>query len=140
MSGPNEDVANQLASLSIGTVGTTIFCAGPQQTQTGVPSQSIFCQLTGGYGTPIRYLQGPPSSGTPGDQLREPRVTIFVRSNPHDYAGGQTLARAVKTALHDQPFGSYYACRIVEAEPNYLYQTDKAEYVFNMNCHLYTEY
>lgn len=145
---PNEDVAIALALANLGTVGVTIFAAGPAQVQTGVPSQAIFCQLHSGYGTPIRYLQGNYAQAGVGLQGREPRVMLFVRSNPHDYQGGQVLARAVKDALHDQPLfvaGSspvmqYDACRIVEAEPVWLNQIDTGEHLFSLNCHLWIEY
>lgn len=137
----NEDVATALAGSGIGlTIGTNLFQGSPLQVQTGMPSQSVFCELLGGYGTPQRYLQGPYNEAGVGVQAREPRVHITVRSNPHDYQGGQTLARNVRDSLHDVPISGYDAVRIEQQEALFVYQTNNGEFVWTMDCHLWLDY
>ena len=138
MANPDQDVAAQLAAAGLGlVVGTNLFTAGPQQVQAGVPSQAVFCVLYGGYGAPVRYFNGALSSSA-GTEAREPRVMVYVRSSRQDYGGGLTLARAVKAALHDvTPPAGYDWIRVEEQEPIFLYQTDNAEFVFSMSCHLW---
>ena len=152
MSTPADDVAALIESSSLGWIlGTNLFVADVQpvvQTQgagTGTPSKSVFVLLAGGYDTPTRYIQGNYSQAGVGVQAREPRVMIYIRSSRQQYLDGITSSRAVKNQEHYDPVligssGLYYdACRIVEAEPMLLTQTDNGEFLFSLNCHLWLD-
>lgn len=136
----NEDVAAALAAAGLGlTLGTNLFDEGPAQVQTGVPSEAVFCQSYGDYGTPIRYLQDNYATIGAGIQAKEPRVIVTIRSNPQDIHGGRALARSVRDALHNVPMSGYDAVRIQETDPLHLYQTNNSEHVFQLNCHLWLD-
>ncbi len=132
------DVANAIAGAGLGLVyNVTVFDVVQQQVQDSMPSRAVFCHLNGSYASPLRPLIGNFAEAGVGAQEREPRVVLHVRSAPHDYGGGETLARSVKDALHDVPMTGYDAVRVVEGDPMFLYQTNNAEYVFGLNCHLW---
>jgi hypothetical protein len=149
---PADDVAAQIAGAGLGwALATNLFVsdvAPSYQTDTsatGTPSASVFVLLAGGYDIPTRYQLDTYANAPSATQAREPRVMIYVRSPRQQYNTGMVSARAVKDALHDQPLqigssGSYYdACRIVDAEPTLLSETDNGEFLFSLNCHLYLD-
>lgn len=149
---PADDVAAGIAGAGLGwALGTNLFVSDvlpvyqTNQASTGVPSASVFVLLAGGYDTPTRYEQDTYANDPTAIQAREPRIMIYVRSSRQQYYTGLSSARAVKDALHDQPLQlgatgtNYDACRIVDAEPTLLQETDNGEYLFSMNCHLYLD-
>lgn len=134
MNQPDLDVATVIASAGVGVIlGVSLFLGKVREVSDAIPSRAVFC-LTHGGRTPINYIDAAISP-----QLREPMVQIRVRSHAQDFAGGQALARSVKDAVHDKPPTGYYACRIEQAEPWYLGETQAGEHEFTMDAHLYYE-
>jgi hypothetical protein len=133
---PDLNVAQALASAGLGlTLGTNLFWGKVREVDTasGVPSQAVFVTLRLSP-APENYCDG---SITP--QAREPQLQVTVRSNPQDFSGGQTLARSVKDALHDIPPSGYDACRVTQAEPVPIGETDSGEHLFSVNVHLWID-
>lgn len=136
MSQADLDVATALAGAGIGlTLGTNVFWGPVRESDpsTAFPSAAVFCTMRGG-APPINYCD---ASITP--QLREPLVQVMIRSAPRDYAAGQATARQVKNALHDIPPTGYDACRVEQAEPLPIGETNQGEHLFSLNVHLYIE-
>lgn len=133
---PDLDVAVQLASSGLGlTLGTNLFWGKLREVDpgTGISSTAVFV-ATRLSPAPENYCDG---QRLP--QAREPQLQIMVRSNPQDFAGGQALARGVKDALHDIALSGYDACRITQAEPVPIGETDSGEHLFSLNVHLWID-
>lgn len=136
MSQPDLDVAVKLAASGLGlTLGTNLFWGKLREVDAvgGVRSKAVFV-MTRLSGAPTNYCDG---ARTP--QGREPLLQIVVRSDPQDFAGGQALARGVKDALHDIVLSGYDACRVTQAEPVPISESDKGEHLFSLNVHLWID-
>lgn len=136
MSQPDLAVATALAGAGLGlTLGTNVFWGTIRESDpaSGVPSKAVFCTLLLSP-APVNYCDG---SRTP--QGREPQVQVVVRGNANDYSTAQTLARSVKDALHDLPPTGYDACRVTQAEPVPIGETNRGEHLFSLSVHLWID-
>lgn len=110
------DIATQLAGASIGlTLGANVF-DGPEIPASGlVALKAVFCLTTGG-AAPQAYMDGGAS------EERFPKCQIMVRGTAGrgNFADGQTLARAVRTAVHRASISGYTDVFVQESEPNFL--------------------
>jgi hypothetical protein len=60
-------------------------------------------------------------------------VNVMVRSEHFDFAGGQTLAKAVRSALHYQPLSGYYSCTVADAQPTYLGRDERNRHMWSLS-------
>ena len=128
---PDIDVANVLDSaLGSLTLGTNLFVGLLREKGTGIPHQAVFCLSAGG-APPDAFMYG--GSGT---EERHSDVKIYVRSNPHDFSGGQTLARSVRDAIHHVVPSGYLESEVQESEPNYLGQQENGEHLWTITTEL----
>ena len=134
MSTPDVDVAARLVAAGIGlTLGTNLFRGKERPPAApGIPHKAVFCLASGGAG-PQAYADGTAL------QLRYPSVQVFVRSDPNDFAAGQTLARAVRDALHHATVAGYVNVEVVESEPNYLSEDEQGHHLWTVNVDLLLE-
>ena len=117
---PDNDLAVFLdTNVGALTSGTNLFRGFPRGVDTGIPDQCVFCLVSGGQ-APDPFVAG----GT-GDEQRYSEVMIRVRSNPHDFQGGQTLARSVRNAVHHKVIAGYINVEVRESDPMFLGETEK---------------
>ena len=129
---PDTDLRTHLIA-NVGTcTSSNTFAGGKRATDAnaGVPEQAVFCLATGG---------APPEAdidnGADGE-WRFSGVQITIRSNPHEFEGGQTLARAIRDALHHSPPSGYVEAEAQESEPLYLGMEDNGNHVWTVNVML----
>ena len=132
---PGGDVRAALVTAAIGfTAGTNLF-DGPEKPQgTGVPNEAAFVTPYGGP-APEPFLSG-------ADEQRYPQVQVFYRSDPDDYAGGETTARAIYGALHHQSIpravgGTYTNCRALQGAPIPLGIDEHRRHRWSINVELW---
>lgn len=114
---PTQDVATHLASAGLSlTVGTNLFMGPVRAAGDGIPQAAVFVHGQGG-DAPEPY-QG--ASGS----TWEVEVEVTIRSEPKDFTGGRTRARAILQAIHLASLSGYYSVRSEDAEPDYLEQDD----------------
>ena len=126
----DKDLADVLAAASIGlTKGMNLFRGPPRAAGGGIPHQAVFVLAWGGP-SPI-----PLHDGSKRDLIMS-RVQITVRGAPEKFDDGQTLARAVKKALHEKPPSGYIDVTVQESEPLYLKQDEYGhhEWVINIEA------
>ncbi len=133
---PDLDVAVYLASAGLNlTLGENLFWGKLREVDpsTGISSNAVFVSTRlspspENYCDELRY-----------PQAREPMLQVTVRSDPQEFAEGQALARSVKDALHDIALPGYDACRVTQAEPVFIGETDSGEHLFSLNVHLWID-
>lgn len=119
---PHKDLAayldTQLASL---TLATNLF-TGPL---TDKPDECVA----------LIPSPGRESQGVHSDQshLWYPGVQVIVRSKPHDYDGGYTLARTVLTTLHRAAVSGYWDVVCRQSSPIPAGQDQRNRYLFTIN-------
>lgn len=86
MTSPAKDIADLLQTQGVGTVGTNIY-VGTIPDTSDAPEECIGVFDTGDLFTSPKWKRD------------EHTIQVLVRSGERDYAGGYTLAKAVKDAL-----------------------------------------
>lgn len=127
---PDAAVADALAAAGLSLAkGVNLFRGPVRPDLLGVANKAVFCLATGGPRNE-RFL------GTASD-YRVSTVQIRVRTGPGEFDAGQTLARAIRDALHaTQPEG-YVSMQVREGEPNFLGQfADDDTYQWSLNVEL----
>ncbi|NTX51118.1 hypothetical protein [Myxococcus sp. CA039A] len=124
----NRDLAAELATVleaaGLGLTrppssGANLFTAPMPEADGGVPDRAVALVVSGGAG-PLPYLGlGRATYLSPGCQLR-------IRSAREDFEGGQSLALAAFTVLHQSPHFPGISVRAEESAPVYL-GTDGAD-------------
>lgn len=119
---PDADVASTLdTALATLTAGTNLFYCppiGPDAVGLGIPVKCVFVWSSGG-APPEPFVSG----GT-GTERRYSAVSIRVRSARDDYAGGLTLARSVRDAIHRASISGYITVSVRESDPIWLGATE----------------
>lgn len=136
MSQPDLDVAVALAGAGLGlTLQENLFWGKEREVDpsSGIPSKAVFVVNRLGP-APENYIDG---QRLP--QAREPLLQIIVRSDPQEFSAGYALARSVKDAIHDVALPGYDACRVTQAEPMPIGESDSGEHLFSMNVHLWID-
>lgn len=91
-----------------------------------IPQECVFVLATGGF-PPQGYAD------TTSINLRMSGVQVFVRSNPRDFEGGQSLARKVRDALHHATIAGYIDVQAVQAEPIYIEEDEDGLHTWSVN-------
>jgi len=135
MGTPDADVAGYLdTNLAALTLGTNLFQGKERAQRDGViPHEAVFVLAAGGP-RPEAYLLG-----GAGPELRYPGVQLITRSNPREFATGQTLARSVRDAVHHAPISGYTDAAVAETEPLYLGEDEDGRHRWSSNLELITE-
>lgn len=130
---PEQDVINQIATLSAWTIGTNLFrgdVLADEDYGSIIPRKSVFVRFTGGPAA-VAY-----SGLELSTQDRELNVQVIVRGDPDKYGTTRELAIDIYTALHDCNIVGYYSVRVVEAMPVYVGQDERRSHLFNLNIRL----
>ena len=125
------DVAAQLQTAGVGTVGTNIFRGGMRPPSGAIPHACIFVLPSGGSG-PFPFLEGP----TGNDYFR-PRVQVLIRGNVGAYIATQTTAQSVFDAIHKSSITGFFQCLASNPEPLYLGLDDSEHPMFSVNFELH---
>jgi len=103
---------------------------GPmREPEEGCPVKAVSVLSTGGL-SHDRFL------GTSTD-LRVSTVQVRIRSENHDFSGGQELARACSDAIDCHDVAGYIDIRVREPEPNYLQRDDVNRHHWSFNVELW---
>lgn len=124
---PDSAVASLLVTAGQGVLGSTLFLGPVRPPSAGVPHKAIFCLATGG-ASPLTH-----SMNNAGPDIKRASVQVRVRSNVNDFSGGQTVARAVWSALQRAVFAGYMSITCRESEPVYLGQDDTEHHEWSVN-------
>lgn len=136
---PGADLAAALVAASpVGGValvlapssGANVFVGPAQPVSDSVPAQAIFCLGYGGTAPPMPYMDGT------GQDWRQSRVQVMVRSEQGDFAGGETLARATLQALHRRSVSGYTWVVSLDSEPTYLSKDEQGCHRWSCNFEL----
>lgn len=133
---PGADVVTALEAAAIGlTGGTNLFKGTEQPFGDGVPNAAAFVIPYG----------GPAPSAFCGNRVEEEKfqaVQVLYRSDPDDYNGGETMARAILNALHHQTIvrgtgGNYTDCYSAQSLPYSLGVDESRRHRWTINVELW---
>ena len=125
-----ETVAAALATLSYGTLGSTIFY-GPESVvaasgdKFGSPAECIFVMDAGGP-APAPFLDGSTSEW-------EEVVQIIKRGPHNEWEATKADALEMMHSLQRYALTGYYFCLVTQPNPTYLGQTDTGLHRFSFN-------
>jgi hypothetical protein len=130
---PDADIVTLLDS-AVGslTAGTNLFRGKRRPVGPYIPGESVFCLSTGGPG-PEAY-----ADGTSIEEFHS-AVDVSVRSDKDDFDGGQTLARAVRTAINHATIAGYIDVRIGTSDPLYIGEEDSGFHLWTINVEMWHE-
>lgn len=134
---PDLDVLTTIdAGTATLTAGTNLFRGKMRAVSTYIPSQAVFVLNTAG--APPQTLLKQAS----GQSARHffPTVQIVVRSNPRDFSGGQTLARAIRDIIHNATISGYIYVKVRESEPIFLDEQENEVFIWSLNVDLVYEH
>lgn len=126
---PDTDLAAHLnTQLGAFTLGTNLFQGPPRPIDhDNVPAECIFVWVSGGPQA-LAFVNG----GT-GQEQRVPTVNVRYRSDRRDFENGQTVARAIRDAIHHAPTAAYIEFTVREADPLYIGQTDDGSHEWSLS-------
>lgn len=128
MNNVEEDIRAFLLATVSACSGRT-FCGPAQDPRSDIPAEAVFVLQTGGM-QPLGYMD------SSDKDFRPVRIQARIRSAPHDYPGGKTLALAVQGALQRAFLGSpgYVSVLCEQASPNYWGRDDKEHHDWSVNA------
>lgn len=119
---PDMDLATHIgANVGALTLGTNVFAgklmeSSPKGSSGLYPDKAVACLADAG-DPPEAYADGTST------ELRPSEVTVLIRSDVRavasSFADGQTLARAVRDAVHHASVSGYIDVAVLSAEPVY---------------------
>jgi hypothetical protein len=124
------DIATQLQTAGVGTVGTNIFRGGLRVPSATIPHACVFVLPQGGIGPE------PLVDGGARDYTR-PNVQVLIRGNVGAYITTQTTAESVITALHKSTISGYFQVLARTPQPLYLGLDDTEHPMFSVNVQLF---
>ena len=136
MSQPDLDVATFLGGAGLDlTLGENLFWGKEREVnpESGIPSRAVFVVNRLSV-SPTNYID---EARNP--QAREPLLQVVIRSEPQEFTTGYMWARDIKDALHDADLPGYDACRVTQAEPIAIGESDSGEHLFSLNVHLWID-
>lgn len=119
MSAASDMVTYLAAQIGALTAQTNLFEGPVRAIGTGIPDEAVFCLVTGGP-APEPFVDG----GSAVEE-RTHSLLIVVRSEPEEFASGQTLAHSVRDAVHRASIAGYLDISIRECDPAYLGSDDE---------------
>ena len=123
---PDLDLANHLETELVGTVGTDVFRGPVRAPSRYIPHRSIFCFTQGGP-PPI------PLFGSDRTDVREARVSVYIRGNIGTYTATATFARMVYDAVERARISGYASVLSDASEPLYIGLDPTEHPVFNLD-------
>lgn len=123
---PDLDLATHLQSQSVGTVGTDIFRGPVRSPSEYMPHRGIFCFTQGGP-PPI------PLFGAAKTDVREARVSVYIRGNIGTYTATSTFAGMVYDAIQRAQITGYASVLSDYSEPLYIGLDPNEHPVFNLD-------
>ncbi len=130
---PDGDVVDTL-SAAIGSLSKNfnLFRGKVREVSKGVPAEAVFVLATG----------GPEPEAFESTTIEHYRSAIQCRirsAKRTGFSSGQTLARAVRDALHHQPIAGYVDVKALEQEPIYVEEDDAGSHHWSVNLELLHE-
>ena len=123
---PDLDLATHLDTQSVGTLTTDIFRGPVRAPSRHIPDRVIFCFTQGGP-SPIPIL------GAAKTDIREARVSIYIRGNIGTYSATASLARIVYDAVERASIAGYVSVLSDASEPLYIGLDPTEHPMFNLD-------
>lgn len=123
---PDLDLATHLQAQSVGTVGTDIFRGPIRSASEYIPHRGIFCVPKSGP-APIPIL------GASKTDVREARVSVYIRGNIGTYTATYTFAGMVYDAIQRAQITGYASVLSDYSEPLYIGLDPNEHPVFNLD-------
>lgn len=123
---PDLDLATHLQAQSVGTVGTDIFRGPIRSASEYIPHRGIFCVPKSGP-APIPIL------GASKTDVREARVSVYIRGNIGTYTATYTFAGMVYDAIQRAQISGYVSVLSDYSEPLYIGLDPNEHPVFNLD-------
>ena len=108
------------------TLGTNLFVGKVRAKSAQIPSKAVFC-LAGGGPAPTAYADGTTTN------YRQSAIQVRVRDVPRDFGAGQTLARAVRDAVHQKTIAGYVDVYVEQSEPIYINEDSQGHHEWSIN-------
>lgn len=123
---PDADIATQLQTAGVGTLGSTLFSGPVRPPSSLVPHAAVFCLADGGP-APEPYLGGATS-------IYKARVSIYVRGNVGAESTARTLARTALASIQVTKPTGYIRVDAEQSEPQWLGYDDTDHPIFLVSC------
>ena len=130
MATPDLDIANQLQTAGVGTVGTNIFRGGIRAAKPStIPHAAIFVRPTGG------SIQTLIDDGA--RNYETPTVQILIRGDVGTYVTTYNKAQSALTAVHQSTVSGFFQVLARTPQPLYLGLDDTEHPMFSVNVELF---
>ena len=121
-----KDVRAAIVAAGLGLVAGTNVFRGRVVDRTGIPAKAVFIKAGGGQQA-VEYQD------ESGVAMRQPGVTIRIRSDVDMYDAGYDLANDVLNALHLRPPAGYIEWAAGQSAPIYIEADDSGRHHWSVN-------